>query len=159
MPQLPLQKGKVRPLFEGKGQTFPRGAKGPPPPGPGVEGLQEGPQGIEGPPGPTGPPGPQGPAGQPGQGLPGLPGKPGPPGPHGYPGIGKPAVARDQPDFPVLPGFRVPPDSLGFRKQEARGFRASRDLWGNRVKRVHLGYTVPRAPKETKESVYPVCQV
>ncbi|GLD63409.1 collagen alpha-1(VIII) chain-like protein [Lates japonicus] len=37
LPQLPLQLGKERPLTEGKGQTFPRGAKGPPPVGPGGE--------------------------------------------------------------------------------------------------------------------------
>lgn len=91
-PQPPLHMGKERPLTDGKGQTFPRGAKGPRPPVPGVKGLPKGLQGIQGPPGPTGPPGPQGPPGLPGQGLPGLPGKPGPPGPSGYPGVEKPGM-------------------------------------------------------------------
>ncbi|KAK5891445.1 hypothetical protein CgunFtcFv8_018697 [Champsocephalus gunnari] len=47
LPPLPLQKGIERPLNAGKGQTFFRGAKGPPPPRP-VEGLREGPQGDSG---------------------------------------------------------------------------------------------------------------
>ncbi|XP_032362513.1 collagen alpha-1(VIII) chain [Etheostoma spectabile] len=112
LPQLPLQIGKERPLTKGKGQTFPRGAKGPPPPGPGGEGFREGPQGVQGPPGPTGPPGPQGPPGLPGQGLPGLPGKPGPPGPQGYPGIGKPGMPG-VPGKPGGPGLQGPKGDLG----------------------------------------------
>uniref|UniRef100_A0A8P4KL64 C1q domain-containing protein n=1 Tax=Dicentrarchus labrax TaxID=13489 RepID=A0A8P4KL64_DICLA len=87
------------------GQTFPRGAKGPPPLGPGGEGLREGPQGVQGPPGPTGPPGPKGP--------PGLPGPIGPPGSLGFPGQkGEDGVAG-QKGYPGMKGEIGPPGLPG----------------------------------------------